>query len=255
MNAAWDAAHPYTFETSDHGFNHDSFHYRMEAVNTTHRNGGQPLCQPTLCGDLKPGTAPDNDITSGIHEYAYPGEVQLNSLALTTSCTGPDDWGANVNEGGQGEVGKPHDPPPATGWGHAVPWGHTKDRTCDHHMGYVALARAFCDGMRTWNKEPEKVMDDGGLYDLRSPNNNNYDLEDYYFEQYSSWVNPFGQTSVDEGWPGHDFKAFGINRSTALLEGKGTLGGRPTAYVCRDYSCGNPTTDPRELARQLGDEG
>jgi hypothetical protein len=36
-----------------------------------------------------------------------------------------------------------------------------------------------------------------------------------------------------------------------LLEGRRALDGRPTAYVCRNYACDLPTTDPATLARQL----
>ena len=44
------------------------------------------------------------------------------------------------------------------------------------------------------------------------------------------------------------------DKRLALLHGKQQIDGRPTAYVCRDYSCQQPTTDPGELARQLDDE-
>ena len=37
-----------------------------------------------------------------------------------------------------------------------------------------------------------------------------------------------------------------------LLANRPMRGGRPTAYVCVNYACQNPTTDPAELARQLG---
>jgi uncharacterized protein YyaL (SSP411 family) len=36
-----------------------------------------------------------------------------------------------------------------------------------------------------------------------------------------------------------------------LLEGRQAVGGRPTAYVCRNYACDLPATDPATLARQL----
>jgi uncharacterized protein len=36
-----------------------------------------------------------------------------------------------------------------------------------------------------------------------------------------------------------------------LLSERGTLGGAPTAYVCRNYVCQLPVTDPADLARQL----
>ena len=36
-----------------------------------------------------------------------------------------------------------------------------------------------------------------------------------------------------------------------LLDDRTPLGGRPTAYVCRGYTCDAPVTDPSELAKQL----
>ncbi|HLI25537.1 MAG TPA: thioredoxin domain-containing protein [Chloroflexota bacterium] len=38
----------------------------------------------------------------------------------------------------------------------------------------------------------------------------------------------------------------------ALLANREAIGGRATAYVCRHFACEQPTTDPAELARQLG---
>jgi hypothetical protein len=38
-----------------------------------------------------------------------------------------------------------------------------------------------------------------------------------------------------------------------LLEGKVMLDGKPTAYVCQNYTCQAPVTDPQALARQLLD--
>jgi uncharacterized protein YyaL (SSP411 family) len=37
-----------------------------------------------------------------------------------------------------------------------------------------------------------------------------------------------------------------------LLEGRGPIDGKPTAFVCRNYACDLPVTDAPALARQLG---
>ncbi|MBI3733608.1 MAG: thioredoxin domain-containing protein [Chloroflexi bacterium] len=39
--------------------------------------------------------------------------------------------------------------------------------------------------------------------------------------------------------------------TSPLLEGKDRIEGRATAYVCENYTCQSPVTDPRELAAQL----
>jgi uncharacterized protein len=36
-----------------------------------------------------------------------------------------------------------------------------------------------------------------------------------------------------------------------LLQGREAVGGKPTAYVCRNYACELPVTDRVALARQL----
>ena len=36
-----------------------------------------------------------------------------------------------------------------------------------------------------------------------------------------------------------------------LLEARTAIGGRPTGYVCRDFACRLPVTDPEALADQL----
>jgi uncharacterized protein YyaL (SSP411 family) len=43
----------------------------------------------------------------------------------------------------------------------------------------------------------------------------------------------------------------GAGEARPLLAGKPALDSKPTAYVCRDYACRAPTTDPGELERQL----
>ena len=37
-----------------------------------------------------------------------------------------------------------------------------------------------------------------------------------------------------------------------LLEGRALIDGRPTAYLCRDFACRLPVTDPAALLAQLG---
>ena len=41
--------------------------------------------------------------------------------------------------------------------------------------------------------------------------------------------------------------------SPTLLQGKASLGGRPTAYLCRDFTCRQPTCSPAELGGQLSE--
>ncbi len=43
----------------------------------------------------------------------------------------------------------------------------------------------------------------------------------------------------------------GVGADLPLLEGRGMLDGRPTAYVCQHYVCQLPVTDPEALAKQL----
>jgi uncharacterized protein len=47
----------------------------------------------------------------------------------------------------------------------------------------------------------------------------------------------------------------GTGDDLPLLTGKRTMAGRTTAYVCEGYACQAPTTDPRELGRQLDGRG
>ena len=42
--------------------------------------------------------------------------------------------------------------------------------------------------------------------------------------------------------------------TSPLLDGKEQQNDKPTAYVCENYTCLNPTNDPRTLLTQLSDE-
>ena len=44
----------------------------------------------------------------------------------------------------------------------------------------------------------------------------------------------------------------GAREPIPLLAGKGSVGGRPAAYVCRNFSCQAPVTDPEQLRAALG---
>ncbi len=46
--------------------------------------------------------------------------------------------------------------------------------------------------------------------------------------------------------------AAGSNSSIPLLKDRTAIGGKPTAYVCENYSCRTPVTDPAELTHELG---
>lgn len=43
-----------------------------------------------------------------------------------------------------------------------------------------------------------------------------------------------------------------LSRRLPLLAGRAQINGSPTAYVCQNYTCQLPVTDPAALAEQLG---
>jgi uncharacterized protein YyaL (SSP411 family) len=45
--------------------------------------------------------------------------------------------------------------------------------------------------------------------------------------------------------------AAGSDAAIPLLNNRPSVNGSPTAYVCENYSCKNPVTDPSEFERQL----
>ena len=46
--------------------------------------------------------------------------------------------------------------------------------------------------------------------------------------------------------------AAGPDERVALLKGRSLVGGKPAAYVCENYTCKQPITDPAELRHELG---
>jgi uncharacterized protein YyaL (SSP411 family) len=56
----------------------------------------------------------------------------------------------------------------------------------------------------------------------------------------------FAPRKVVAGWP-----ADGTPAHLALLDGRQTVGGRAAAYVCRDFACLVPQTDPEALAQAV----
>ena len=54
---------------------------------------------------------------------------------------------------------------------------------------------------------------------------------------------------------GYDPNADGFEQDLPLLEDKGMVAGLPTAYVCQNYACQQPVTEPEALAAQLDSAG
>jgi len=105
------------------------------------------------------------------------------------------------------------------GFVRAVPYGHKKDYTAHDHLGLCLVARPFCDGMRTWNKQVFGGVNDEGEgnppnYDNRYHvrDKNRYDLEDMAFEQYSNMLQrQDDQVTVLKPFSGY---SFGINKKS-----------------------------------------
>ena len=64
---------------------------------------------------------------------------------------------------------------------------------------------------------------------------------------------PGTEVSARQGAPDHPVKALAIVRGQAVVTvaGKGMVGGKPTAYVCKGQTCGVPVTHPKGLGTAL----
>ena len=65
---------------------------------------------------------------------------------------------------------------------------------------------------------------------------------------YESYVPNKVVALLDSSWP----DASALAQRIPLLTGKQPVKGKPTAFVCRDYACQSPTSDPATLRAQLG---
>jgi len=54
--------------------------------------------------------------------------------------------------------------------------------------------------------------------------------------------------AVLEPWQPNAVVAFGPAGGVPLLEGKERVGGKPTVYVCENFACRAPVTEPEALA-------
>jgi uncharacterized protein YyaL (SSP411 family) len=63
---------------------------------------------------------------------------------------------------------------------------------------------------------------------------------------------PGAVLALGDGGPAGDGGAAGDAAAVPLLEGRRPVGGSPTVYVCRNFTCRTPLTDPIELREALG---
>ena len=98
----------------------------------------------------------------------------------------------------------------------------------------------FLCGLEAWHEGLQEIALVGDLADSRT--------KQLLRVVYEAYVPNKVVALLDPSWPEADV----IARRAPLLGEKKPVKGNPTAYVCRNYACQSPTSDPERLRQQLG---
>ena len=102
-------------------------------------------------------------------------------------------------------------------------------------------------GMESWHEGFQEIAIVGPLDDPRDDPRDGPRTRALIRTVYGAYLPNKVVALLDPSWS----NAAEIARRVPLLAGKTMLDGKPTAYVCRNYACQAPTTDPTVLAQQL----
>ena len=97
----------------------------------------------------------------------------------------------------------------------------------------------FISGLESWHEGYQEIAIVGSLHDPRTQ-----ELRQVVYQQHlpNTLVVLFDPASSS---------AEAIVLRVPLLSGKHMISSKPTAYVCRNYACQKPVTDPLDLRQQL----
>ncbi|MGH9782716.1 MAG: thioredoxin domain-containing protein, partial [Terriglobia bacterium] len=98
----------------------------------------------------------------------------------------------------------------------------------------------FLSGLEAWHEAFQEIALVG---DLHSPL-----AKQLLRVVYESYLPNKVVALLDPSWP----EAERLAKRLPLLAGKQPVQGKPTAFVCRNYACQSPTSDPETLRQQLG---
>ena len=98
----------------------------------------------------------------------------------------------------------------------------------------------FLSGLEAWHEGFQEIALVG---DLQSPL-----AKQLLRVVYESYLPNKVVALLDPSWP----EAAQLAEHVPLLTGKQPVKGKPTAFVCRNYACQSPTSDPETLRQQLG---
>ena len=98
----------------------------------------------------------------------------------------------------------------------------------------------FLSGLEAWHEGFREIALVG---DLQSPL-----AKQLLRVVYESYLPNKVVALLDPSWP----EAAQLAEHVPLLTGKQPVKGKPTAFVCRNYACQSPTSDPETLRQQLG---